>query len=167
MFLSNFKPLHPAKIPSSLHNIALSSEKVCLVWIRWERCTDQDSFISYMWVDFDVGAQQGMDFFPEGSVIMDYGWKKQFEVKNILMMNLFLTNMQRFASQVFNWWTGVMWIIVMFLSAVWTHSDGTHSLQSSHWWACDVMLHFSKSGPWRYKLIYISKKISFKIISIF
>ncbi len=29
------------------------------------------------------------------------------------------------------WWTGVVWIIVMFLSAVWTHSDGTHSLQRS------------------------------------
>ncbi len=28
---------------------------------------------------------------------------------------------------------------------VWTHSDGTHSLQSIHWWASDVMLHFSKS----------------------
>ncbi len=29
-----------------------------------------------------------------------------------------------------NCWTVVVWIIVMFLSAVWTHSDGTHSLQS-------------------------------------
>ncbi len=26
-----------------------------------------------------------------------------------------------------------------------SHSDGTHSLQSIHWWASDVMLHFSKS----------------------
>ncbi len=37
-----------------------------------------------------------------------------------------------------------MWI-VMFLSAVWAHSDGTHSLQRIHWWASDVMLNFSKS----------------------
>ncbi len=31
-----------------------------------------------------------------------------------------------------------LWIIVMFLSAVWTHSDGTHSLQSIYWWTNDV-----------------------------
>ncbi len=36
------------------------------------------------------------------------------------MMDLFLKNMQVFTSQDVNWWTGVMWIIVMFLSAVWT-----------------------------------------------
>ncbi len=36
------------------------------------------------------------------------------------MMDLFLTNMQLFTSQDIKWWTGVVWIIVMFLSAVWT-----------------------------------------------
>ncbi len=35
-------------------------------------------------------------------------------------MSLFLTNTQLLASQDINWWTGVVWIIVMFLSAVWT-----------------------------------------------
>ncbi len=35
-------------------------------------------------------------------------------------MDLFLTNMQHLTSQDVNWRTGVMWIIVMFLSAVWT-----------------------------------------------
>ncbi len=37
-----------------------------------------------------------------GSVIMDYGHfsrKQQFEVKNILMMDLFLTNTQIFSSK--------------------------------------------------------------------
>ncbi len=34
------------------------------------------------------------------------------------MMYLFLTNMQFFTSQDVNWWTGVVWIIVMFLSAL-------------------------------------------------
>ncbi len=36
-----------------------------------------------------------------------------------------------------------LWIIVMFLSAVWTHSDGTHSQQSKfiHWWASQVELY--------------------------
>ncbi len=31
------------------------------------------------------------------------------------------------------------------ISAVWTHSDGTHSLQSIHCWDSDARLHFSKS----------------------
>ncbi len=35
-------------------------------------------------------------------------------------MDLFLTNTQIFTSQDINWWTGVVWIIVMFLSAVLT-----------------------------------------------
>ncbi len=66
--------------------------------------------------------------------------------KNVLI-NLFLTNKQLFTSQDVNWWTGVVWIFVMFLSAVWTHSDGTHSLQRIHWWAGDVILNFTKSVP--------------------
>ncbi len=32
---------------------------------------------------------------------------------------------------------------VDYISAVWTHSDGTHSLQRIHWWASDVKLNFS------------------------
>ncbi len=63
-------------------------------------------------------------------------------------MDLFLTNTQ-FVTLIdvkVNWWTGVMWIIVMFLSVCLdSHSDGTHSLQRIHRWANDVMLHFSKS----------------------
>ncbi len=58
------------------------------------------------------------------------------------MIDVFFTNMQLLSSQDVNWWTGVVWIIVMFL--VDTDSDGTHSLQSIHWWDTDAMLHFSK-----------------------
>ncbi len=49
-------------------------------------------------------------------------------------MDLFLTNTQLFAAQDLMDWSGAdyLWIIVMFLSAVWTHSDGTHSLQRIH-----------------------------------
>ncbi len=36
------------------------------------------------------------------------------------MMDLFIKNMQLITSQFINWLTGVMWIIVMFLSAVWS-----------------------------------------------
>ncbi len=39
---------------------------------------------------------------------------------------------QLLSSSDVNWWTGVVWIIVMFLSD--SHSDGTHSLQSIHCW---------------------------------
>ncbi len=67
------------------------------------------------------------------------------QVKNILM-NFFLTNMQLFTSHDVNWWTGVVWIIVRFLSAVWTliltapiHCIGTN------WGASDVMQIFFKS----------------------
>ncbi len=35
-------------------------------------------------------------------------------------MVFFLTNTQLYTSKDVNWWTGVVWIIVMFLSAVWT-----------------------------------------------
>ncbi len=54
------------------------------------------------------------------------------------------------APQDINWWTGVLWIIVMFVSD--SHSDGTHSLQSIHCWASDAK--FLQTW-WRNKLIYI------------
>ncbi len=39
-----------------------------------------------------------------------------------------------------------LWMIILiFVSAVWTHSDGTHSLQRMHCWASNLMLYFSKS----------------------
>ncbi len=74
-----------------------------------------------------VWVRQAMAFFTEESVFMEYGllwnmdyfsWEQWFEVKNILMINLFHTNMQFITSQDIHLWTGVVWIIVMFLSAV-------------------------------------------------
>ncbi len=59
-------------------------------------------------------------------------------VKNILMLDLF----HLLSSLDVNWWTGVVWIIVMFLSD--SHSDGTHSLQSTHYWDTDAETHFYK-----------------------
>ncbi len=41
-----------------------------------------------------------------------------------------------------NWWTGLVCIIVMFLSD--SHSDGTHSLQSIHCWDTDAVMYFYK-----------------------
>ncbi len=56
------------------------------------------------------------------------------------MMDLF-----KLLSQDINCWTGVVWIIVMFLSD--SHSDGTHS----HQWCDPTFLQ----TWWRNKLIYI------------
>ncbi len=60
---------------------------------------------------------------------------------NIVKQKAFMfviTNMQLFTLQyVINWWNGVMdclWIIVMFLSALWTNLDGTHSLPLVNTW---------------------------------
>ncbi len=50
----------------------------------------------------------------------DFSQKQWIEVKKVLMMDLFLINMQLFTSLGLSYWTGVVWIIVMFLSAVWT-----------------------------------------------
>ncbi len=48
--------------------------------------------------------------------------------------------MHLFASQDVNWWTGVVWIIMFFISCLNSYSDGTHSLQGIHWWASDTFL---------------------------
>ncbi len=40
----------------------------------------------------------------------------------------------------------MVWITCdVFINCLDSHSDGTHSPQSIHWYASDVMLHFSKS----------------------
>ncbi len=63
-----------------------------------------------MLVDFDVRGQQGMDFITGGSIVMDYGliFCPEVTVQNALIMYIFVTNIQLFASQ--DWWTEVMWI---------------------------------------------------------
>ncbi len=55
-----------------------------------------------------------------------FSQRQRFEVKRVLLMDLF----QLLSSPDVNWWTGVLWIIVMFLSD--SHSNGTNSLQSIH-----------------------------------
>ncbi len=50
-------------------------------------------------------------------------------------------NTQLFTSEDIMYWISCD----VFISCLDSHSDGTHSLQRIHWWASDVMLHFSKS----------------------
>ncbi len=88
-----------------------------------------------------------MDFLAGGSIIMDYrlmffGQKQWFEVKNILMTDLFLTNTQLFTSQDVNWWTGVVWITSgllwcfyqMFGLSFWRHPFTAEDPLLSKWW---------------------------------
>ncbi len=78
-------------------------------------------------------------FFTGGSVI-DRGLKQWFEVKNTIMMNLFL--LQLLASQDVNWWTGVVWITCgllwcfyqLFGLSFWRHPFTAEDPLVSKWW---------------------------------
>ncbi len=68
----------------------------------------------------------------EDNWIMDsyFGQKQMF--LNLRRLNDgFVSSKHSFSLHGIINWSGVayLWIIVMFLSAVWAHSDGTHSLQ--------------------------------------
>ncbi len=67
-----------------------------------------------------------MDFLLEDTIlwIMDlyYCLKRQFKFKMFKLWICFFTKTELFTLQDIIWWTGVVWIIVMFLSAVWTLS---------------------------------------------
>ncbi len=69
---------------------------------------------------------------------------QQFEVKYVLMMHLFLTDMQFLQNINGLNWSGVDYRDV-FMSCLDSDSDGTHSLQRIHWWTSDEIIHFSKS----------------------
>ncbi len=88
-----------------------------------------------------------------------FNQKQKFEVKNILMMDLFLTNTQFFTSQNVNWWTGIMWIIVMYLLAVFIRTlILTAPIHCKGSIVQDVMLNYSKyvlMNKTVIKLIYI------------
>ncbi len=104
--------------------------KCYLVWIRREICTDQTPFKRKNrpkqicgWI-FDVRGQQGMYFFTRGSIIMDYGL-----VSDALKLKPHDDGFVSYKHAAFGFtrcylmdWSGVdyLWIIVMFLSAVWT-----------------------------------------------
>ncbi len=95
-----------------------------------------------IWADFCPDSDQNTSSLEE-EILWTRIW-----VINILMLDLF----QLLSSPDVNWWTGVVWIIVMFLSD--SHSDGTHSLQSIHCW--DTFLQ----TWWRNKLISDDLKVS-------
>lgn len=56
---------------------------------------------------------------------------EQEQTETILIMDLFITIMQLFPLQV-NWWNGIMWIILMFVSAVWTNAEDQSVLMKKY-----------------------------------
>ncbi len=74
---------------------------------KWNQSiTFLNKYVGGFWCE----RQQRINIFTGWSIIMDYGQTKQFEVKNVLIMDLFFTNTQPFTSQDVSWWTGVVWI---------------------------------------------------------
>ncbi len=126
---------------------------------QWKKCLSHQNPLTYLFravlackrclicADFSPDSDQ-TTFSLEVALlwIMDsyFGQKSHFEVKNVLMMDLFLTNMQLDRS-------GVDYCDV-FISCLDSHSDGTHSLQRIHCWANDATF---LQIWWRNKLIYI------------
>jgi len=88
--------------------------------------------------------------FTGESNIWDRGFG--FEVKNVIMADLFLTNTQVLTSKTIT--DGLEWcglLVMFFISYLDAHSDGTHSLQRIHWWARNVMLNFQNLFRWKNK----------------
>ncbi len=130
-----------------------------------------------MWLRFDVRDNNRWTFSLEEALlwIMDsyFGRKLRVEVKKILM-DLFLNNTHILSSQDVNWWTGVVWIIVMFLSAVWTliltapiHCRGSFAQRPQlHWFNQihksdkDIVL-FIISNHLEYQTVYALKAINY------
>ncbi len=93
------------------------------------------------------------------SVIMDYGpiFFNGLMLKK--MMNFFLIthsfSLHKMLIDGLEWCRLLVHYCDVFISCLDSNSDGTHSLQSIHWWASDVMLNFSNLFWWRNKLICI------------
>ncbi len=100
----------------------------------------RDEFVSFIGIDLE-------------KLCITFSWKQQFEVRNALMLDLFLIKQPFIAGQ------ELCGFLVdycdVFISCLDSHSDGTHSLQRFCCWLRDVMLHFSKSVQMKNKLIYI------------
>ncbi len=80
-------------------------------------------------------------------------------------MDLFLRNKQLFTSQDVNWWTGVMWIIVVFLS-FWRHPFTAEDPFMNMWLNATFLQICSSeetnsSTPWMAEGEYIFSKCLF------
>ncbi len=148
------------KYKSFIYNIAFTS---CLVWIRTEICTDQAPFTSNNSPKLICGRILKQETTGDGLFQCRkryYGlWiilerNNTFDVKN----NGFFSYKRNFTRCQLMDWGGVdyLWIIVMFLSAVWTliltapiHCRGSIGEQVTQCYISPNLF------SWRNKLIYI------------
>ncbi len=131
------KSIKTFSTPMWVHNNTSSSEQVHLLLshIKVQPCISLELF----WL---VNGAWSVQISLLIQTIHFFHWRMQYYELWTLKTSWFLTNTY-LSSQDVNWWTGVVWIIVMLLSD--SHSDGTHSLTAEHPLMSDVMLHFSKS----------------------
>ncbi len=78
-----------------------------------------------------------------------YGQKWQFWVKDVLIMNLFLTNTQLLSSQDVNWWSGVDYCDVFIRLSFWRHPFTAERSLLRQWCNATFLQIW-----WRNKLIY-------------
>ncbi len=150
------------KLQPIIHNNAYSREQVILsesgeTSAQTEHRLRVKTALNKHVVDFDVRDIRRWTFYPLEEALlwtMDlyFGHKRQFEVKTYNDVDLFPIQ------------TSIFWIYIalingleccllinrldycdVFISCLDSHSDGTHSLQSIHWWGSGGTLHFSKS----------------------
>ncbi len=134
-------------LKSSIHIIVFSKEKAVLS--ESEEKYAQIKLCLQAKTDFDVRRRQEKTlqwrkhYYGLWSCILPRGKLKTFK-------DLFLTKMQRFT---INWWTGVVWIIVMFLSAVglsfWRHPFTADDPLVRYWYNAKFIQIW-----WRKKHIY-------------
>ncbi len=112
------------------------------VWIRREICTEQAQSKNssklicgriLMWETTGDGL---------------FHWRKRYygQTHSFCLLKMLTDGLE---------WCGLLVDCDVFISCLDSHSDGTHSLQSIHWWENPAMLNFSKSFPTKKQLIYI------------
>ncbi len=77
----------------------------------------------------------------------------EVKVKNIFKKNVFITkSVLLYKMLIYGLeFMDYLWIIVIAVCCLDSHSDGTHSLQMIHWWASDVMLNFLNGQEFKWR----------------
>ncbi len=119
------------------------ASKLCLICADFSLYSDETTFSlekAILWIEDSYFSQ-----------------KQRFEVKWVLMMDLYLTNMQIFTSHDVNWWTGVVWcgllwcFYQLFGLSFWRHPFTAEDPLVSKWCNATFLQIW-----WRNKFLYIS-----------
>ncbi len=115
-----------------------SEEKYAQIKHRLKVKTVQNSSKQVCWW-YLMWGQLEMEFFTGGNVIIDRSILARSKGLKLQCLN------NGFVSYKLNSCGLLVNYCEVFISCLDSHSDGTHSLQRIHWWASDIMQHFSKS----------------------